>query len=73
MLVGSVVDDVALIDIAGAGELLAARTNVDVTFLVKDEVGSAEGAIVARRLVPHRHMGRDLAVSTSHLSSLATP
>src|SRR4029077_18002536 len=63
MLVGSVVDDVALIDAAGAGKLCTARTNIDVTFLVEDEVGPAEGAIVARRLVPHRHMGRDLAVN----------
>src|SRR6516162_11480530 len=38
-------------------------TNIDVTFLVEDEVGPAEGVIVARRLVPHRHMGRDLAVN----------
>src|SRR6266487_4798728 len=62
MLVGSVVDDVALIDIASAGELCAARTNVDVAFLVEDEVGSAEGAIVASRLIPHRNMWRDLAI-----------
>ena len=57
MFVGSVVDDVAVIDVAGAGKLC-----IDVTFLVEDEVGPAEDAIVARRLVPHRHMGRDLAV-----------
>src|SRR5262245_41766320 len=63
MLVGSVVDDVALIDAASAGKLCTARTNIDVTFLVEDEVGPAEGAIVARRLVPHGHMGRDLAVN----------
>jgi hypothetical protein len=72
VLVGSVVDDVPLIDGAGAGKLCSARTNIDVTFLVKDEVGSAEGAIVARRFVSHRHMGVTLR-STSHLSSLATP
>src|SRR5262249_58756221 len=60
MFVGSVVDDVALIDVAGAGKLCTARTNVEVT--VEDEVGPAEDAIVARRLVPHWHMGRDLAV-----------
>ena len=57
------VDDVALIDAAGAGKLCTARTNIDVTFLVEDEVGPAEGAIVVRRLVPHGHMGRDLAVN----------
>src|SRR5262249_46338895 len=62
MFVGSVVDDVALIDVAGADKLCTARTNIDVTFLVEDEVGPAEGAIVARRLVPHRHMGADFAV-----------
>ena len=61
-LLCSVVDDVALIDVAGAGKLRTARTNIDITFLVEDEVGPAEDAIVARRLVPHRHMGRDLAV-----------
>ena len=55
--------DVALIDAAGAGKLCTARTNIDVTFLVEDEVGPAEGAIVVRRLVPHGHMGRDLAVN----------
>ena len=63
MFVGSIVDDVALIDAAGAGKLCTARTNIDVTFLVEDEVGPAEGAIVVRRLVPHGHMGRDLAVN----------
>jgi hypothetical protein len=72
MLVGSVVDDVALIDIAGAGELFATRTNVDVAFLIEDEVGSAEGAIVANRLIPHRNMWRDLAIPTA-LSSLTAP
>src|SRR5215831_21303683 len=62
MFVGSVVDDVALIDVAGASKLCTAGTNIDVTFLLEDEVGPAEHAIVARRLVPHRHMRRDLAV-----------
>src|SRR5262249_57614175 len=62
MFVGSVVDDAALIDVAGAGKLCTARTNIDVTFLVEDEVGPAEDAIVARRLVPHRHIGPDLPV-----------
>src|SRR5262249_28652772 len=62
MFVGSVVDDVALIDIAGASKLCTTRTNMDVTFLVEDEVGPAEDAIVARRLVPPRHMGGDIGV-----------
>jgi hypothetical protein len=62
MLVGSVVDDVSLIDIAGAGELFAARTDVNVAFLIEDEVGSAEGTIVASRLVPYRNMWRDPAI-----------
>jgi hypothetical protein len=62
MLVGSVVDDMALIDVASAGELFATRTNVEVASPVEDEVGSAEGAIVASRLVPHRNMRRDLAI-----------
>ena len=47
-LLCSVVDDVALIDVAGAGKLCTARINIDVTFLVEDEVGPAEDAIVAR-------------------------
>jgi hypothetical protein len=62
MLVGSVVDDVALIDVASAAELFAARTDVDVALLVEHKVRSAEGAIVASRLVPHRNMWRDLAI-----------
>ena len=51
-----------LIDVAGAGELCTTRTNVDVTLPVEDKVGSAEGAIVACGLVPHRNMRRDLAI-----------
>jgi hypothetical protein len=62
MLVGSVVDDVALIDIASAGELCTTQTDVHVALLIEDEVGSAEGAIVASRFVPHRNMWRDLAI-----------
>src|SRR5579859_2586338 len=61
-LIGPVVDNVALIDVAGAGELRAAWANIDVALLVEDEVGSAEGAIGTRRLVPHRNMGRDLVI-----------
>ena len=54
MLIGSVVDDVALIDVAGAGELCTARTNVDVTFLVEEEVGSA-----AMQLCPRNELHRE--------------
>src|SRR5262249_41931206 len=72
ILVCSVVDDVALIDVAGARELFATRTNVDVALLVEDEVGSAESVIVARRLVPHGTCGVILR-STSALSSLTAP
>src|SRR5262249_21398189 len=62
MFVGSVVDDAALIDVAGAGKLCTARTNIDVTFGVEAEVGPVEDATVARLFVPPRHRGRDLAV-----------
>src|SRR5262249_19684247 len=62
MFVGSVVDDVALIDVAGAGKLCTARTNIDVSFLIKDEAGRAKEPIVARRLSPPGQRGRVLAV-----------
>jgi hypothetical protein len=44
VLVGPIVDDVALIDIAGAGEFRSAWANVNVTLPVEDKVGPAEGA-----------------------------
>ena len=62
VLAGPVVDDVALIDVAGAGQLRAAWANVDVALLIEDEVGSAEGAIGACRLVPHRNVRCDVAI-----------
>ena len=71
MPVSSVIDDVALIDVAGAGELCTTRTYVDVTLPVEDKVSSAEGAVVACRLVPGT-CGVILR-STSHLSSLTAP
>ena len=45
VLAGPVVDVVALIDVAGAGQLRATRANVDIAFLVEDKIRSAEGAI----------------------------
>ena len=55
VLAGSVIDDVALIDVAGAGEFCATRTNIDAARSpIEDEVGWAEGAILALRLVPRR-------------------
>jgi len=43
--------------------LAANRSTADVAEALNDlEVGAAEAAIVARRLVPHRNMRRDLAV-----------
>ena len=48
--------------IAGAGQFRATWANIDVALLVEDEVGSAEGAIGACRLVPHRNVRRDLAI-----------
>jgi hypothetical protein len=38
VLVSSVVDDVALIDAASAREFLAAWTNINVAYLIEDEV-----------------------------------
>ena len=51
-----------LIDIASAGERRAPWANIDVALLIEDEVGSAEGAIVTCRLVPHRNVRCDLAI-----------
>jgi hypothetical protein len=45
VLVGPVVDDVALIDVAGAGQLHATWANVNIALPVEDEVGSAEPAL----------------------------
>ena len=44
-LAGSVVDDVTLIDVAGAGQLRTARADVDIALPVEDEVGPTEGTI----------------------------
>src|SRR5262249_13020051 len=38
------------------------RANVDVAFLIEDEVSPAEGAIGSHRLVPHRNMGRNVTI-----------
>src|SRR5436190_1166499 len=50
---GPVVEGVPLIDVAGAGQLRTPGANVDIALPVEDEVGPAESAIVAGRLVPH--------------------
>ena len=52
----------ALIDIARAGQFGAAWANIDIAILVEDEVGTAEGAISTRRLVPHRYVRCDVAI-----------
>ena len=52
----------ALIDIACAGQFRATWANIDVTLLIEDEVGSAEGAICTSRLVPHRYVRCDVAI-----------
>src|SRR5215469_3332018 len=62
VLVGPVIDDVALINVAGAGQYGATWANINITLLVEDKVCSAEGAVVARRLVPHRNVRGDLAI-----------
>ena len=43
-------DDVALIDVAGTGQLRAAWTNVDIALLIEHEVGSLESPTGVRRL-----------------------
>ena len=61
VLVGPVVDDVALIDVASAGQLRATWANVNITLPVEDEVGSAEGTgavrllkwLMERKITPH--------------------
>jgi hypothetical protein len=46
--------------------------HIDIALPVEDKVGSTEGTVSARRLVPHRNVRGDLR-STSHLSSLTGP
>ncbi len=62
ILIGPVVDDAALIDIASAGEFGAARADVDVALAIEDKISSAERAVGACRLVPHRNVRGDAAV-----------
>ena len=50
------------IDVPVLVQLRAAWADVDVALLVEDEVGSAEGAIGACRLVPYRDVRCDLAI-----------
>ena len=52
----------ALIDIARAGQFRTTWANIDVTLLIEDEVGPAEGAICTCRLVPHRYVRCDVAI-----------
>ena len=47
-LVCPVVDDVALIDIAGAGELCTTRANIDIAFLVESKVGARKSSVGTR-------------------------
>jgi hypothetical protein len=72
MLVSSVVDDVALIDVAGAGKLCATRANVDVALLIEDEVGS-EKVPSWRADLSHTGTCGVILRSTSALSSLTAP
>ena len=53
VLVSSVVNDAALVDIAGAGEFRAARADVDVALVIEDKIRSTERSIGPCRLVPH--------------------
>jgi len=52
LLARLVIDNASLIDVAGAGQLCAARTDVDVALLVEGEVGPASGRSGARHAPP---------------------
>ena len=51
-----------LVDVAGAGQLRATWADIDIALLVEDKIGATEGAIGARRLVPHRNVGCNLTI-----------
>src|ERR1700733_10372409 len=57
-----VIDDVGLIDVAGAGQLRATWADIDIALPVEDKVGSTEGTVSPRRLVPHRNVRGDLTI-----------
>jgi hypothetical protein len=45
-----------LIDVAGLSQFRATRANLDIALPIEDEVSSAEGPIVACRIVPHQNV-----------------
>jgi hypothetical protein len=51
-LAGPVINDVALVDIACAGQFRSAWVNIDIAILVEDEVGTAECAIRGVSICP---------------------
>jgi len=59
---GTIAKRTAVDDCSGRVQQLSLRADVDVARSVEDEVGPAEGAIGACRLVPDRDMRRDLTV-----------
>ena len=61
-LFGPIINDVALVYIACAGQFRSAWANIDVAPPIKDEVGAAKGAIGSCRLVPHRYVWCDVAI-----------
>src|SRR6516165_12014830 len=61
-LCGAIAKRATVDDRSGGVQQLAIRADVDVARSVKDEVGPAEGAVGAYRLVPDRDVRRDLTV-----------
>ena len=51
-----------LVDVAGGGKLSATWADIDIALLVEDKIGTTEGAIGARRLIPHWNVRRDLTI-----------
>jgi len=56
------VHEVALIDVAGAGEFCAIWASVEIAILAKDKVRPVEGAIGACLLVPYQNVRCDVAI-----------
>jgi hypothetical protein len=61
-LFGPIINDVALVYIACAGQFRSAWANIDIAILVEDKVGTAEGAISAFGFVPNRNVRCDVAI-----------
>lgn len=62
ILAGSVINCMALVDVACAGQFGSPWTNIDIAGLVEDEVCPAELAIGAYRFVPNGNVRCDVAI-----------